>query len=67
MWYTKIYSNIIEYQKYIGTSIKVGLLRVKTSHNLVQVQHVYIQDNTFYLIRSCGKDVYKVEKSKEDT
>ena len=24
MWYTKIYSNITVYQKYIGTSIKVG-------------------------------------------
>ena len=24
MWYTNIYSNIIVYQKYIGTSIKVG-------------------------------------------
>ena len=23
MWYTNIYSNIIAYQKYIGTSIKV--------------------------------------------
>ena len=23
MWYTNIYSNIIVYQKYIGTSIKV--------------------------------------------
>ena len=25
------------------------------------------RDNTFTLIRSCGKDMYKVEKSKEDT
>ena len=25
------------------------------------------RDNTFSLIRLCGKDVYKVEKSKEDT
>ena len=24
MWYTNIYSNIVVYQKYIGTSIKVG-------------------------------------------
>ena len=24
MWYTNIYRNIIVYQKYIGTSIKVG-------------------------------------------
>ena len=24
MWYTNIYSNIIGYQKYVGTSIKVG-------------------------------------------
>ena len=24
MWFTNIYSNIIVYQKYIGTSIKVG-------------------------------------------
>ena len=24
MWYTNIYSNIIVYQKYIGTSIKVS-------------------------------------------
>ena len=24
MWYTNIYSNIIAYQKYIGTPIKVG-------------------------------------------
>ena len=24
MWYTNIYSNIIVYQKYKGTSIKVG-------------------------------------------
>ena len=24
MWYTNIFSNIIVYQKYIGTSIKVG-------------------------------------------
>ena len=25
------------------------------------------RDNTFSLIRSCGKGVYNVEKSKEDT
>ena len=24
MWYTNMYSNIIVYQKYLGTSIKVG-------------------------------------------
>ena len=68
--------------------------KVKASHNLVQVQHVYesyflleknpalsvvqrlvfdsllkhhlTRDNIFALIRSCGKDVYRVEKSKED-
>ena len=25
------------------------------------------RDNTFALVRSCGSEVYKVEKSKEDT
>ena len=30
-------------------------------------KHHLTRDNTFALMRSCGKDVYKVEKSKEDT
>ena len=52
---------------------------VKASLNSVQVQHSYDSflcdnnltlstiDNTFSLIRSCGKDVYKVENSTEET
>ena len=68
---------------------------VKSSHNSVQVQHLYesyffllkkpalsevqrfvlysllrqqlTRDNAFVLIRSCGNEMYKVEKSKEDT
>ena len=31
------------------------------------LKHNLARDNTFALKRSCGKDVYKVEKSKEDT
>ena len=31
------------------------------------LKHHLTRDNTFSLIRTCGKDVYKVEKSKEDT
>ena len=31
------------------------------------LKHQLTRDNTFALIRSCGNDVYKVEKSKEDT
>ena len=31
------------------------------------LKHHITRDNTFALFRSCGKDVYKVEKSKEDT
>ena len=31
-------------------------------------QQVHVtRDNTFALIRSCGNEVYNVEKSKEDT
>ena len=29
--------------------------------------HQLTRDNTFALIRSCGNEVYKVEKLKEDT
>ena len=31
------------------------------------LKHQLTRDNTFALIRSCGIEVYKVEKSKEDT
>ena len=31
------------------------------------LKHQLTRDNTFALIRSCGNEVYKVEKSKEDT
>ena len=31
------------------------------------LKHLLTRDNTFALIRSCGKDVHKAEKSKEDT
>ena len=31
------------------------------------LKHHLTRDNTFSLITSCGKDVYDVEKSKEDT
>ena len=31
------------------------------------LKHQLTRDNTFTLIRSCGNEVYKVEKSKEDT
>ena len=31
------------------------------------LKHHLTKDTTFALMRSCGKDVYKVEKSKEDT
>ena len=31
------------------------------------LKHQLTRDNTFDLIRSCGNEVYKVEKSKEDT
>ena len=31
------------------------------------LKHQSTRDNTFALIRSCGNEVYKVEKSKEDT
>ena len=30
------------------------------------LKHQMTRDNTFALIRSCGNEVYKVEKSKED-
>ena len=30
-------------------------------------KHHLTRDNSLVLIRSCGKEVYKVEKSKEDT
>ena len=36
MWYTNIYSNIIVYQKYIGTSIKVAVLRTVCTRAQVQ-------------------------------
>ena len=58
-----------------------SMRKVKASLNSVQVQHLYesyvlldsllkhhlTRGNTFSLIRSCGNDVYNVEKSKEDT
>ena len=31
------------------------------------LKHQLTRDNTFALIRSCGNEEYKVEKSKEDT
>ena len=31
------------------------------------LKHQLTNDNTFALIRACGKEVYKVEMSKEDT
>ena len=31
------------------------------------LKHHLTRDNTFSSIRSCGKDVFNVEKSKEDT
>ena len=31
------------------------------------LKHQLTRDNTFTLIRSCGSEVYKVEKSKENT
>ena len=31
------------------------------------LKHHLTRDNSFSLIRSCGKDDYNVEKSKEDT
>ena len=31
------------------------------------LKHQLTRDNTFVLIRTCGNEVYKVEKSKEDT
>ena len=31
------------------------------------LKHQLTRDNTFALIRSCGNEVYKVEKSKEET
>ena len=31
------------------------------------LKHQVTRDNTFALIRSCGNEVYNVEKSKEDT
>ena len=31
------------------------------------LKHQLTRDNTFALIRSCGSELYKVEKSKEDT
>ena len=31
------------------------------------LKHQLTRDNTFAWIRSCGNEVYKVEKSKEDT
>ena len=31
------------------------------------LKHQLTRDNTFALIRSCGNEVYKVEKSKKDT
>ena len=31
------------------------------------LKHQLTSDNTFALIRSCDNEVYKVEKSKEDT
>ena len=38
---------------------------VKNWCNVLSIEGT--RDNTFSLIRSCGKDVYKVEKSKDDT
>ena len=31
------------------------------------LKHQLTRDNTFALIRSCGNEVYEVEKSREDT
>ena len=31
------------------------------------LKHQLTRDNTFALIRSCGNEVYKMEKSKKDT
>ena len=31
------------------------------------LKHQFTRENTFALIKSCGNEVYKVEKSKEDT
>ena len=31
------------------------------------LKHQLTRDNNFALIRSCGNEVYKVEKSREDT
>ena len=45
--------------------------KVKASHNSAQDQHLMkhklTRDNTLALIRSCGNEVYKVEKSEEGT
>ena len=58
------------------TFIRVIFLVAKKNPALTEVQryvfdsllkHQLTRDNTFALIRSCGNEVYKVEKSKEDT
>ena len=55
------------YQSYFLLLIKPALSEVQMYVFDSLLKHQFTRENTFALIRSCGNEVYKVEKSKEDT
>ena len=54
------------YESYFLLSKRPALIEVQMHVFDSLLKHQLTRDNTFALIRSCGNDVYKVEKSKED-